>query len=268
MQPAIKMALRAARQNSDFLKDQQARLEPANQTADVLVRSVQGIEKTIHERSVESLQRAYRDHWIAPAGSIESNGYVQTWHIFPLLGEQNFARGLPEFATAILQKINDRPENLVVLCPLTGEEYAFSRGYGAVLNSRRIRVRNSDHLDQTLLSCNLFTQAQQDADSNLWLDLTGTLVREGAGLRHTGCAVLDMARVAGGFLDGVALATEERHEHVMATLISQESGALSGDLRGNPLSRKSRELLIANSPIFREILKQFQPYRQRLTPSA
>lgn len=263
MQPAIKMALRAARQSSDFLKDQYARLEPASQKADALVRSLRAIENTVYERSVESLQRAYRDHWIAPAGSIESGDYVQTWHIFPILGEQNFARGLPDFATAILQKINDRPENLVVLCPLTGEEYAFSRGYGAVLNSRRIRVRNSDHLNQTLLSCNLFSRSH-GADSNLWLDLTGTLVREGAGLRHTGCAVLDMARVAGGFLDGIAMVSDERHEQVMATLISQESGALSGDLRGNPLSRKSRELLIANSPIFREILKQLQPYRQRL----
>lgn len=264
MQPAIKMALRAARQNSDFLKDQHARLEPASQKAEALLRSVQAIEQTVYERSVDSLQRAYRDHWIAPAGSVESNDYVQTWHVFPLLGEQNFARGLPEFATALLQKINDRPENLVVLCPLTGEEYAFSRGYGAVLNSRRIRVRNSDHLDQTMLSCNLFTHSDQNSDSNLWLDLTGVLVREGAELRHTGCPVLDMARVAAGFLDGVALTTRERHEQVMATLISQESGALSGDLKGNPLSRKSQELLIANSPIFREILRQFKPYRQRL----
>lgn len=259
------MALRAARQSSDLLKDQHARLEPTSQKAEALVRSVRAIEDTIHERSAESLRRAYRDHWIAPVGSVEANDYAQTWHIIPLLGEQNFARGLPEFATAVLQKINDRPENLVVLCPLTGEEYAFSRGYGAVLNSRRIRFRGAQQLDQTVLSCNLFARHQSKEDPNLWLDLAGVLVREGAGLRYSGSPVLDMARAAAGLLDGVVMASGERHEQVMGTLISQESGALSGDLRGNPLGRTSRELLMANATLFREIMKQFQPYRQRLS---
>jgi len=258
------MALRAARQSSDLLKDQHARLEPASQNVEALIRSVRAIEDSVYERAVEALQRAYRDHWIAPAGSVESNGYAQTWHIVPILGEQNFARGLPEFATAVLQKINDRAENLVLLCPLTGEEYAFSRGYGAVLNSRRIRVRGTQQLDQTVLSCNLFAQNASKEDPNLWLDHAGALVRDGADLRYSGCPALDMARTAAGFLDGVVMAGGERHEQVMATLVSQESGALSGDLRGNPLSSKSRELLIANSHLFREIMKQFQPYRQRL----
>ena len=264
MQPAIKMALRAARQSSDLLKDQHTRLEPASQKVDALIRSVRAIEDTVYERTLESLHRAYRDHWIAPAGSVETNGYAQTWHIIPLLGEQNFARGLPEFATAILQKINDRPENLVILCPLTGEDYAFSRGYGAVLNSRRIRFRATQQLDQTVLSCNLFAQDAAPGDPNLWLDLAGVLVRGGAGLRCSGCPVLDMARAAAGLLDGVVMAGGDPHEQVMGTLISQESGALSGDLRGNPLSRVSRDLLMTNSTLFREIMKQFQPYRQRL----
>ena len=264
MQPAIKMALRAARQSSDLLKDQHARLEPASQKPEVLIRSVRAIEDSVYERGTESLQRTYRDHWIAPAGSVEANDHTQSWHILPLLGEQNFARGLPEFATAVLQKINDRPENLVVLCPLTGEEYAFSRGYGAVLNSRRIRARITQQLDQTVLSCNLFAYGSGSADPHLSQELTSVLVREGAGLRHSGCPVLEMARTAAGLLDAVVMTAAERQEQVMATLISQESGALSGDLRGNPISRSSRDLLIANSTLFREIMRQFQPYRQRL----
>ena len=265
MQPAIKMALRAARQNSDFLKDQQARLDADSKAPEAVVRTVHAIEHRVHERTEELLRRSYKDHWIAPAGDVEAGDWAQSWHVFPILGERNFARGLPEFATALLQKINDRPENLVVLCPLTGEEYAFSRGYGAVLNSQRIRARSTQQLPQTLISCNLFNRRIGGEDSGLWLDVAGSLVREGADLHYNGCSVLDMARVAGGYLDAAVLATDLRHEQVMASLISQEAGAVGGDLRGNPLGRKASELVIANNLLFREILQQAQPYRQRMT---
>lgn len=263
MQPAITMALRAARQNSDFLKDQQPRLDADSKSPDAVVRTVQAIEHRIQERTEELLRRSYKDHWIAPMGDVEAGDWAQSWHVFPILGERNFARGLPEFATALLQKVNDRPENLVILCPLTGEEYAFSRGYGAVLNSHRIRARATQQLNRTLVSCNLFNRRSND-DSGLWLDVTGAFVREGADLHYNGCSVLDMARVAGGYLDAAILGTDQRHEQVMASLISQEAGAVGGDLRGNPLGRKSRELVIANNLLFREILQQVQPYRQRM----
>ncbi|XOZ34357.1 inositol monophosphatase family protein [Halomonadaceae bacterium KBTZ08] len=264
MQPAIKMALRAARQNSDFLKDQQARLDADSKAPEAVVRTVHAIEHRVHERTDDLLKRSYKDHWIAPAGEVEAGEWSQSWHVFPILGERNFARGLPEFATALLQKINDRPENLVVLCPLTGEEYAFSRGYGAVLNSQRIRARSSQHLTDTLISCNLFNRGSKGEDSGVWMDVAGSLVSEGADLQYNGCSVLDIARVAGGYLDATVLATDQRHEQVMASLISQEAGAVGGDLKGNPLGRKAGELVVANNMLFREILQQSKAYRQRM----
>ncbi len=264
MQPAIKMALRTARQNSDFLKDQFARLDPVNQKADSLLKTLNAIDDTIFERSVEQLKRAYPDHFMAPAGNVDADDAERSWHVFPLMGRQNFSRGLPEFVTGLLQKRNNRAENLVLSNPMTGEEYAFSRGYGAVLNSRRIRVRNANHLDQTLLCCNLANQAREGEDGELRLDMAGALMRSGASLRYSGCPALDMARVAAGNLDAAVLAPLEPEEQVMGTLISQESGALSGDARGNPLTSNSRELIIANSPIFREILKALKPFHARL----
>ncbi len=264
MQPAIKMALRTARQSSDFLKDQFARLDPANQKADSLLKTLDAIDDTLLERSIEQLKRAYPDHFMAPAGEVDAGDAERSWHVFPLLGRQNFSRGLPEFVTALLQKRNNRAENLVLSNPMTGEEYAFSRGYGAVLNSRRIRVRKANHLDQTLLCCNLANQAREGEDGELRLDMAGALMRSGASLRYSGCPALDMARVAAGNLDGAVLSPLEPAEQVMGTLISQESGALSGDARGNPLTSKSRELVIANNAVFREILKALKPYHARL----
>lgn len=264
MQPAIKMALRAARQSSDFLKDRFARLEPATTKPDQTLKMLQAIDETLHERTVEALQRAYPEHRILPPGQADAEGAPQSWHVFPLLGQQNFARGLPEFTTALLQKKDNRPENLVLISPLTGEEYAASRGYGATLNSRRMRGRPAQHLDQTVLSSSLLTRPESSADATLWQDMAAELIRAGAEIRYSGCPSLDLARVAAGNLDAAVLAPIDAPDILIGGLLAQEAGLLSGDARGNPLSSRSQETVIANSAIFREILKRFSPYRQRL----
>lgn len=80
----------------------------------------------------------------ASAGTSE-----KSWHIFPVLGRENFLRGIPDFVLALSQKRNNRTENLPIVNPITGEEYSASRGHGAALNSRRVRtseIRRSTRL--------------------------------------------------------------------------------------------------------------------------
>ena len=268
MQPAIKMALRTARQSGDFLKDRFERLEPATTKPDQTLKMLHTIEETLHEHTVEALQRAYPEHHILPPGESDAGDAAQSWHVFPLLGQQNFARGLPDFTTALLQKRDNRAENLVLIAPMTGEEYAASRGYGATLNSRRMRGRQAQHLDQTLLSSSLQTQANNGGDDSIWQDMAGELIRAGAALRYSGCPSLDLARAAAGNLDGAIIAPSDATDILIGSLLAQEAGLLSGDARGNPLSQRSREIVIANSAIFREIMKRFSPYRQRLGSNA
>ncbi|MDX1590215.1 MAG: inositol monophosphatase family protein [Oleiphilaceae bacterium] len=267
MQPAIKMALRIARQSSDFLRNQHEKLEPATQQAESVLRMLETIEQSVYENSCEQLSKAYKDHYLAPAGDIHAEGHEKSWHVFPLLGVQNFSRGLPEFVTALLQKRNNRPEHLVLISPLTGEEYSASRGYGAALNSRRIRTANADHLNQTLISCNLAAHSGRDQDPLLWPEISGALADTESSLRFSGCPVLDLARVAGGKLDAAALSPVSDTELVLGGLLGQEAGALSGDLLGNPITERSHSILMANNRIFRECLKTLQPFRARLSKS-
>lgn len=265
MQPAIKMALRIARQSSEYLVNQHQRLAPATQDAENVLRTLKTLERSIHENCVEQLGRSYRDHYFAPPGDTDPNNHVLSWHIFPVLGAQNFSRGLPDFATALLQKKDNRPENLILIQPMTGEEYSASRGYGAALNSRRIRAASASHLDEALLSTNLSGLITEPEDELLGASMAQSLAAKGASLRYSGCNVLDIARVAAGHLDGAALAPVQSADRVIGTFLMQEAGGLTGDLQGNPVTDRTRGLIVGNARIFRETLQSLQAFRQRIT---
>ncbi len=140
MQPAIKMALRVARQGSDYLKAHFERQEPSERDEAERRRQLDRVEQSLYDNFAEQLQKAYKDHVIAPLNDADAGANDKTWHIFAVLGRENFLRGIPEFALALVQKKANRTENVLLVNPITGEEYSASRGHGAALNSRRIRT--------------------------------------------------------------------------------------------------------------------------------
>ena len=262
MQPAIKMALRVARQSSDYLKHQFQRKEPGSGTGSAALKSLQHIEQSVYDNCAEQLQRAYRDHFIAPIGSASAAGNAKSWHIFPILGAENFVRGLPEFAFALMQKNGDRPENLLIVEPTQEEEFTFSKGYGAAVNSKRIRSSSLRTLDSSLCATNLMEIA--DEDNTAPLELLGSLARQCGGLRWSGSPVLALARVAAGQLDLAILGQIAPEVATMAGIIANETGTLCGDFSGNPLGESSRQIVLANPKLFKEASQLLHPFRGRL----
>ncbi|MFT5987562.1 MAG: myo-inositol-1(or 4)-monophosphatase, partial [Marinobacter psychrophilus] len=175
MQPAIKMALRVARQGSDYLKAHFERQEPSDKDNSERERQLDRVEKAIYDNFVEQLEKAYKDHNIAPLNAADAGTYDKSWHIFPVLGRDNFLRGIPEFVLALAQKKNNRIESLLIVNPITGEEYAASRGHGAALNSRRVRVSEVRQLTSAALATNVLDQARKDDNPQLWGEIATVL---------------------------------------------------------------------------------------------
>ncbi|MDX5298401.1 MAG: inositol monophosphatase, partial [Gammaproteobacteria bacterium] len=219
MQPAIKMALRMARQSSDYLRTQFERSDLGNPREDATLKLISHLERAVYDSCVEQLQRAYRDHYIAPAGDIHGEGHEQSWHVFPLLGDGNFARGLPDFAIALLQKQRNRAEHLVLISPMSHEEYTVSRGYGASLNGRRIRASEVKAPHQASVATDLFARCRQSSDPLVWGELAATIGQHTAGVRVAGCAALDLARVACGRLDAAILTAPSLADTSMGLLL-------------------------------------------------
>ncbi len=264
MQPAIKMALRVARQGSDFLKAHFERQELTENDSADLETQLTRVEQSIYDSFAEQLQKSYKDHVIAPLGESDARSESRSWHIFPILGRDNFLRGIPEFALAMLQKKDNRAENLLLVNPVSGEEYAASRGHGASLNSRRVRIGTQRHPDQATVVTNLLDQARGSEDPLLWGELASTLAQKTAGLRTSSCMALDIARVAAGHLDAAVIFRPQAADLAIGLIIANESGALTGDFSGNPSSDRTSQLVVANPRLFKEVLKTLYPFRGRL----
>jgi myo-inositol-1(or 4)-monophosphatase len=264
MQPAIKMALRIARQGSDYLKAHFERQDVNGKDEAERSRQLERVEQSIYDNFVEQLEKAYKDHSIAPMGEANASGSEKSWHIFPVLGRENFLRGIPEFALALAQKKNNRTENLLLVNPVTGEEYAASRGHGAALNSRRVRASEVKYPAKAAIVSNLLDQARQGEDALLWGEMAATVARESAMFRTSGCVALDIARVSAGQLDAAIVFRPEAADLDLGVTLAMESGALTGDFSGNPSTGNARQLVIANPKLFRELLKTLHPFRGRL----
>ena len=113
------------------------------------------IDKAAEQSIVAALRKAYPNHGILgeEGGLLEGSGdgadYL--WIIDPLDGTTNFVRGIPHYAVSIACKYRGRLEHAVVLDPVRQEEFTASRGRGAALNGRRLRVSSRKSLDGALL---------------------------------------------------------------------------------------------------------------------
>ena len=264
MQPAIKMALRVARQGADYLKAHFERQDIAGNTTEDRQRQLDRVTGNMFENFSEQLQKAYKDHYIAPAGDGNADGHALSWHIFPVIGGENLLRGIPDFVVALVQKKDGRTDNLLVINPVTGEEYSASRGRGAALNSRRMRVSETRHLSEAVVVSNLLDQARGAEEPLVWGELSAGLASQARQVRSTGCSVLDIARVAAGHLDVAILFRPSQEDLDIGLALANEAGVLSSDFSGNPSSGDTRQLAIANPKLIREVLRTLRPFQARL----
>jgi myo-inositol-1(or 4)-monophosphatase len=264
MQPATKMALRIARQSSDFLKSQFGRRESGGKDVDAVLQQTEQVKQAVYDSCLEQLQKSYREHYFAPMGDADARDHAKSWHVFPLLGESNYLRGIPDFGIALLEKQRNRGENLALIFPVLDEEFTASKGYGASANGRRMRVAERRHLAQSLVSTNILEMARKDRHNPVYGEISTMLAESTLGLRWSGCPALEMARVAAGQVDAAAIAPESAACMAVGLMLLNEAGALSSDFAGNPSTEQSRQLVTANNRLFKEVLQAFNPYRARI----
>ena len=158
----------------------------------------------------------------------DTNDYQ--WIIDPLDGTTNYLHGFPHHSVSIALRYRQRLEAGVIFDPLRGELFCASRGNGATLNDRKIRVTNLVDLESALLGTGLPFREGQDIDS--YLDTLRALMQRTSGIRRAGSAALDLAYVAAGRLDGFWEFDLNIWDIAAGCLIIQEAGGLVGDPAG------------------------------------
>jgi len=204
---------------------------------------------------METIGRSYPDHaFLAEeSGSHGTGEYV--WVIDPLDGTTNYLHGFPQFAVSIALKYRGVLDQAVIYDPLRQELFTASKGGGAFLDSRRIRVSQRPSLDGALLGTGFpFGDSDRLED---FITSFRSIFPMTAGIRRPGAASLDLAYVACGRLDGFWEYGLNEWDIAAGALLILEAGGLISDLGGGEDYLRSGNVIAANPRIHGEIQSQF-----------
>jgi myo-inositol-1(or 4)-monophosphatase len=257
----LNMAVKAARAAGAIINRASLDIEAVRvsqkQANDFVTEIDQASEKVI----IETLLEAYPDHGILgeETGSIHGNPNAShIWIIDPLDGTTNFIHGFPVYCISIALSVNGKLEQAVVYDPTRNDLFTATRGRGAFLNDRRIRVSKRTRLQECLLSTG-FPYRPED-DINKYLKLMGEIMQRTSGLRRPGAAALDLAYVAAGFSDGFFELGLKPWDVAAGALLIMEAGGLVGNFTGEANYLEQGECMAANPRIYGQLVPLLQKY--------
>ena len=252
--PNLNIAVRAARRAGEIILrglEQRGQLK-----VDVKGHNdfVSEVDRRAEAAIIEVLQNAYPDHgFLAEESGAQGKKKAHQWIIDPLDGTTNFLHGHPQFAVSIGLQHQGRLEHAVIYDPLRDELYTASRGGGAYLNDRRIRVSTMSSLDGALLGTGF--PFKDEGILEIYLETFRALFTRAAGIRRAGSAALDLAYVAAGRLDGFWEFRLKPWDIAAGALLIQEAGGLVSDIHGNPEYMHSGHVVAGNPKLFKHLLK-------------
>lgn len=230
MHPTVNIAMPAAREAGRIMLRNLNRLDKLNITSKRKNDFVSDVDRMAEAEIIRTIQRVYPDHGILAEESGASGGDENQWIIDPLDGTTNYLHGFPQFAVSIAFRQRGRLESGVIYDPLREEMFVGSRGHGAYLNDRRIRVSACSSLTGALLGTGFPFRSAEQTSTNL--ECLRVMMSRCQDVRRAGSAALDLVYVAAGRLDGFWESGLSPWDIAAGALIIQEAGGLVGDFRG------------------------------------
>ncbi len=261
MEPMSHIALRAARKAGDIIvraSEQLDLIEVENKGANDFVSEV---DRAAEKEVIFHLSKAYPDHAFLgeESGATGNPDSDYRWIIDPLDGTTNFLRGIPHFAVSIACEYKGKIEHGVVVDPVRREEFVASRGRGAQLNGRRIRVSKRANLETALIGTGIPFLERQAAYLPSYAEVLKTLAGGSAGIRRAGAASLDLAYVAAGRLDAFWEPGLSAWDIAAGGLLIREAGGLLSDFNGDAGYMDSGNVVAGNPKCFKAVLQVVKP---------
>jgi myo-inositol-1(or 4)-monophosphatase len=249
------IALRAARKAGDFMLRAMDRPEEFDIETKAPNDFVSNIDKTAEAIIVDQIRETYPDHAIIGEEFGAKSGNSEfTWIIDPLDGTLNFLQGIPHFAISIGIMKGRHHEHGIIYDPVRGEEFIASRGSGAQLNGKRIRVSARSKLEDCVLATGLPPGSVEHRLDEYMVglkDLTGSC----RGIRRAGSAALDLAYVAAGRTDGFWEMGLSQWDIAAGIVLVREAGGFVSDLEGGESFFNSGDIIAANPKCWRTMVQ-------------
>mgnify|MGYP003751644159 CR=1 FL=1 len=253
MHPILNIAIRAARAAGDSIVRQMDRVSDISIESKGKNDFVTEVDKNAEEIIIYTIKNAYPEHAFLgeETGQIGESDFL--WIIDPLDGTTNFLHNFPHFAVSIALQHKGVLEQAVVYDPLKQELFTASKGQGALLNNRKIRVSNKKTLDGALLGTGF--PFNDEAVVVSFIESFKALFPAVAGIRRAGVASLDLAYVASGRLDGFWEFNLKPWDIAAGALLVQEAGGISTELTGGVDYMQSGNIISANPKMIKAMLK-------------
>ncbi len=250
----LNTAVKAARKAGSLIVRASSDLDKLTVTSKRQNDFVSEVDHRAEEAILSVLKEAYPTHGFLAEESGESgpdSEYV--WVIDPLDGTTNFLHGFPQYCVSIGLLHKGVPQQAVVFDPNRNELFTATKGVGAYLNDRRIRVSKVDRLENALMGTGFPFKEVAGIDEYLRMFKNMTLGT--SGIRRPGAAALDLAWVAAGRIDGFWEIGLSPWDMAAGVLLVREAGGLIGDLNGEDKFLDSGRVVASNSKIFSAMLQ-------------
>jgi myo-inositol-1(or 4)-monophosphatase len=257
--PAVTIMVKAARAAGNVLLRHMHRLDALNVVEKDRMDYASEVDGLAEAEIVKELKRAMPDCAILGEETGASGRGRQTFVIDPLDGTSNYLHGFPHWCVSIALVENGEPQHGVIFDPLRNELFTASKGAGAVLNDKRIRVTERKDLAGTMLITGFPPRERERVGAHL--DCVRELLRDAEDIRRTGSAALDLAYVACGRADAYFEAGVKPWDIAAGVLLVREAGGRVTDFRGaatGPMDQRGvlgRQLVAGNLKVSEALQK-------------
>ncbi len=265
LHPMLNIAIRAARAAGSIINRAALDIDVLKVAAKGANDFVTEVDRAAEEAIIDVLLDAYPGHAILAEESGRARGAKHSeylWIIDPLDGTTNFIHGLPVYAVSIALSFRGKVEQAVVYDPARNDLFYASKGRGAFLNDRRLRVSKRIRMADALIGTGF--PFRKGDNFKRYLKMFEEVMQNCAGVRRPGAAALDLCYVAAGWYDGFFETGLQPWDCAAGSLMITEAGGLVGNFTGEADFLYQREVVAGNPKIYAQLVQTLAPYTRVL----
>ena len=262
MNPFLNTAIKAARRAAAVINRASFDLDRVKFVEKAPNDFVTEVDQAAEQAIIEILTNAYPTHAILAEESGASDNLhddnENVWFIDPLDGTTNFIHGFPQYCVSIALQQRGVITQAVIYDPTRNDLFTASKGAGAYLNDKRLRVAKRDRLQDALIGTGFPFRNMQGLEE--YIDMFRIMTQKCAGLRRPGAAALDLAYVAAGRLDGFFEKGLKPWDMAAGSLMVTESGGIVGTFAGESDYLYKDEVIAGSPKIFAQMVAALGPF--------
>ncbi|ACB33487.1 Inositol-phosphate phosphatase [Leptothrix cholodnii SP-6] len=261
LHPMLNIAVKAARAGGAIISRASQDLDRLTVTSKGHNDFVTEVDQAAEHAIIDTILQAYPGHAILAEESGREHGAKHSdyvWIIDPLDGTTNFIHGFPQYAVSIALAYKGKVEQAVVYDPNRNDLFYATKGKGAFLNDKRLRVSKRTRLLECLIGTGF--PFRKGDNFKRYMKMFEEVMQACAGVRRPGSAALDLCYVAAGWYDGFFETGLNPWDIAAGSLIITEAGGLVGNFTGEADYLYQRELVTGSPRIYAQLVQILAPY--------